>query len=198
MNLITLALIYVGCSEASPFSVAKSKRCTWFGNPACKYSCIVLGHDSGTFDQNDVCVCSEKEHPFLTDVKDWIKENVDIEEITENLKSKWDKIKTTVKDWATSEELRDLVPSKCQIGPGFCDKACRAIGRVDGTCNADNTDCTCNKRRVTKKQYVLCVEEGVCTLKCQAKGKATGSCRGSGGWDCECETNDAQEVSRRP
>ena len=87
-------------------------------------------------------MCSEKEHPFLTDVKDWIKDNIDIGTIKENLESKFDTIKETVKDWATSEELRDLVPSKCQIGPDFCDKACRAIGRVDGICNADNTDCT--------------------------------------------------------
>jgi hypothetical protein len=133
-------------------------------------------------------VCSDKEHRFLTEVKDWIEENVDIGTIKDNLKSKFDTVKETVTDWAISDELRDLVPSKCQIGPGFCDKACRAIGRVDGTCNADNTDCTCNKKWVTPAQYVLCAEDGVCALDCQRKGKATGSCQKSGGWDCECET----------
>merc|ERR1712038_1706377 len=187
---IALALGYVVTSEASPISVAGSKRCEWFGNSACKYSCVILGHDSGACDQNEVCQCSEKEHSFLTDVKDWIKDNVNVETIKENLVSSYATIKETVKD--IGQEVRELVPSKCKIGPSFCDKACRAIGRVDGTCNADNTDCTCNKKMVTPMQYALCVDDGVCAMDCQRKGQASGICRKSGGWDCECETNKGE------
>ena len=167
--------------------MAGSKRC-WIGNWACKTSCQILGHDSGACDQRDECICSEVDYNFLSEIGDWFKENMDLETMKDSLKTKYYQVKDTVQDWAGSETMRALVPSKCKIGPEFCNSACRAIGKVDGVCNSDKTDCTCSNQWVSPKQYSLCASETICVLDCQANGKATGSCRKSGGWDCECET----------
>ncbi len=69
--------------------------------------------------------------------------------------------------------------------PRFCRDACYGIGRYNGSCNAEMTDCSCDDETVSPKQYALCIKEGVCKVFCQSKGYATGQCKG---WDCECES----------
>ncbi len=68
----------------------------------------------------------------------------------------------------------------------FCRDTCYAIGRINGTCNEDNTDCDCHSESVSPKQYALCIEDGICRYFCQQKGYGTGDCAGKTGWDCQC------------
>jgi len=184
--LVAYLLSFIGQIEA------QNKRCTWVGAKtfrACKVSCKVLGHDTGVCDDNDRCICSETEYDFLADVSEWFKENLEPSTLIERMDAKYTEYKEKFKNWALSDNLKPLVPSKCKISASFCDKACKSIGRVNGVCNSDNTDCDCSDDWVTPKQYGLCASETICRLDCQANGKATGKCVKSGGWDCECETN---------
>jgi len=183
---IVCLLGYIGQTEA------QNKRCTWPGAQtfrACKVSCKVLGHDTGVCDDNDRCICSENEYDFLADVSEWFTENLDPSTLIERMDAKYTEYKEKFKTWALSEKLKPLVPSKCKISANFCDKACKSVGRYNGTCNADNTDCDCAEDWVTPKQYGLCASETICRLDCQANGKATGKCVGTGEWDCVCESN---------
>ena len=183
---IACLLGYIGQTEA------QNKRCTWPGAQtfrACKVSCKVLGHDTGVCDDNDRCICSENEYDFLSDVGEWFKENLDPSTLIERMDAKYTEYKEKFKTWTLSDKLKPLVPSKCKISADFCDKACKSIGRYNGTCNDDNTDCDCDENWVSPKQYGLCASETICRLDCQANGKATGKCVKNGGWDCECESN---------
>jgi len=183
---VAFVLVSIGQTEA------QNKRCTWVGAKtfrACKVSCKVLGHDTGVCDDADRCICSENEYDFLADVSEWFTENLDPSTLIERMDAKYTEYKEKFKTWALSENLKPLVPSKCKISASFCDKACTSIGRYNGTCNADNTDCDCSDDWVTPKQYGLCASETICRLDCQANGKATGKCVKNGGWDCECESN---------
>jgi len=180
---------------------AQNKRCTWVGAKtfrACKVSCKVLGHDTGVCDDEDRCICSENEYDFLSDVTEWIKEKLEPSTLIARMDTKFTEYKEKFKSWTLSENLRPLVPSKCKISESFCNKACSAIGRKNGVCNADNTDCDCSDDWVTPKQYGLCASETICRLDCQANGKATGKCVKSGGWDCECESKSVDDVDDSP
>ena len=42
-------------------SEAASKRCKWFGNYACKASCVIQGHSSGACDEHHECICTKKD-----------------------------------------------------------------------------------------------------------------------------------------
>lgn len=191
LTLFLIAVIYV--LGQVKHSEAASKRCKWLGEWACKGSCKVLGHDSGTCDENNNCICSEIEYDFLSEIKQLVDENIDLGAIKENLKTKFNELKGTVTDWARDENLRALVPSKCRISQSFCDKACRAIGKMSGSCSSDNSDCDCSDEWATLTQYKLCASETICRLDCQASGKATGKCVNGGGWDCECETRNSED-----
>ena len=46
----------------------------------------------------------------------------------------------------------------------FCRDTCYGIGRINGTCSADKTDCTCHEETVNERQYALCIEDGFCRL----------------------------------
>merc|ERR1712110_34197 len=126
---------------------AQNKRCTWIGAKtfkACKASCKALGHDTGVCDDQDRCICSENEYDFLSDVSEWISEKLDPSTLIARMDTKFTEYKNKFKDWKISENLRPLVPSKCKISESFCNKACQAIGRYSGVCNADKTDCKCS------------------------------------------------------
>merc|ERR1712096_147401 len=182
--ILLLATFYVQKSEAHGNG---SKRCKWLGNWSCKVSCKVLGHDSGACDGSKNCICSEQEYDFLSEIGDWFEENLDPSELIQKMENKFNEIKGTVAEWG-NDNLRALVPSKCKISLDFCDKACRAIGKLNGRCNSDFTDCDCSDDWVTPIQYGLCASQTICVLDCQAKGKATGECKKGGGWDCECKS----------
>jgi len=186
--LLIVALCVLGQVEQSEAHGDGSKRCKWLGNWACKGSCKILGHDSGACDDKQNCVCSENEYDFLSGIGDLLRENLNPSELLEKLENSFNVMKESVTDWG-NENLRSLVPSKCTISQDFCDQACRAIGKRNGRCNSDYTDCDCSDDWVTPIQYALCASETVCVLDCQAKGKATGECKGGGGWNCECKTS---------
>ena len=201
--LAIFAICVFGCVVEK--AEAQNKRCTWLGAKtlrACKVSCKVLGHDTGVCDDQDRCICSENEYDFLSDVKEWIKEKVDPSTLIARMDNKFTEYKEKFKNWGLSESLKPLVPSKCKISISFCDKACKAIGRYNGTCNADNTDCDCSDEWVTPKQYGLCASKTICRLDCQANKKATGNCVNAldgtaNGWDCECESRKVNDSEPR-
>ena len=184
--LIAVASVMVFISQTE----AQNKRCTWIGSTPCKVSCKVLGHDTGVCDDNDRCICSETEYDFLNDVGEWFTENLDPSALVARMEEKYEEYKEKFESSvsALTENLKPLVPSKCKISDSFCDKSCKSIGRYNGVCNSDNTDCDCSDDWVTPEQYGLCASETICRLDCQANGKATGKCV-NGGWDCECESN---------
>ena len=39
---------------------SKAKSCKWFGDYACKPSCYFKGHDDGSCNENNDCICSTK------------------------------------------------------------------------------------------------------------------------------------------
>ena len=194
---VIFALCVFGCVIQK--AEAQNKRCTWIGAKtlrACKVSCKVLGHDTGVCDDQDRCICSETEYDFLSDVTEWIQEKLEPSTLIARMDDKFTEYKDKFTNWTLSENLRPLVPSKCKISVTFCDKACKAIGRYNGVCNADNTDCDCSDDWVTPKQYGLCASKTICRLDCQAHGKATGNCV-NGGWDCECESRKVNDSEPR-
>lgn len=186
---------------------AQNKRCTSIGAKtfkACKLSCKALGHDTGVCDDQDRCICSENEYDFLSDVSEMISEKLDPSTMIARMDTKFTEYKNEFKNWTISEKLRPLVPSKCKISESFCNKACQAIGRYDGVCNADKTDCDCSDDWVTPIQYGLCASETICRLDCQANGKATGDCVDKGSkcnsgfckWDCQCSSKADENAPR--
>ncbi|QQP38233.1 Uncharacterized protein FKW44_018748, partial [Caligus rogercresseyi] len=74
----------------------------------------------------------------------------------------------------------------------FCKSTCQTVGRLSGTCNADNTDCDCADDFVSPRQWALCVEDAICRLDCQRKGYARGVCEGPSGWDCNCVSSKGE------
>jgi len=203
-SLIQLLLVASICILANVKTAeAQNKRCTWIGAKtfrACKLSCKALGHDTGVCDDQDRCICSENEYDFLSDVSEWISEKLDPSTLIARMDTKFNEYKNKFKNWTISENLRPLVPSKCKISESFCNKACQAIGRYNGVCNADKTDCDCSEDWVTPKQYGLCANDMICRLDCQANGKATGDCVDKGsditGWDCKCSSKADKNVPR--
>ena len=92
-------------------------------------------------------------------------------------------MKTEIGDFSW---LKDITPSRCQIGQEFCRRACHSVGSVDGVCNADNTDCDCTDEKVSFEQFRKCASASVCRVYCQSKGSRHGECTGETGWDCVC------------
>jgi len=90
--------------------------------------------------------------------------------------------------------LKNLLPSRCDLGVSFCEGTCNAIGRKTGICsNKDGVlDCECDEAYLSPTEFALCAAESTCRLDCQANGKATGECDG---WKCKCisskDTTDA-------
>ena len=89
--------------------------------------------------------------------------------------------------------MEDITVSKCQIGQEFCRRACHSVGRVDGVCNEDNTDCDCTDDKVSFEQFRKCASASVCRVYCQSKGSRHGECTGETGWDCQCTGKKEQE-----
>lgn len=167
-----------------------SKRCTWTllrAISACKASCKVLGQTTGVCSPQDRCLCSGEDFDILDQVKDWIEEELSYDQISEKMSSIYQDIKDTVKP--SFEWMKDITVSRCQLDSKgkFCRRTCHAVGRVDGVCNEDNTDCDCTDDTVSLKDFSKCASESVCRVYCQSKGKTTGQCTGETGWDCTCE-----------
>ena len=195
MRVVQLLLIQallissILCGEGDPYD----KRCRYFDFlRACKVGCKVLGHTTGVCDENDKCWCSEEDYNFFHDVSQWLGD-LDIEDVIDRQVNKF---KRKIDEWDISDKVKSLVPSKCKISQEFCSKACHAIGRVSGTCNADFTDCDC-EGLVTPREYGLCAVETICKLHCQRKGYARGDCKGDQGWNCVCISQNDVEVEAK-
>ena len=67
------------------------------------------------------------------------------------------------------------------------------MGRVDGVCNADHTDCDCTEEKVSFEQFRKCASASVCRVYCQSKGSRHGECTGETGWDCVCTGKKVKE-----
>lgn len=185
--VILTALVVVASISLAEASET-SKRCTWTvlkAISACKGSCKVLGHTTGVCSPQDRCLCSGEDFDVLDQVKDWIEEELSYDQISGKMSSIYQDVKDAVKP--SFAWMADITVSRCQISQEFCRRACHAIGRVDGVCNADNTDCDCTEKTVSLKDFSKCASESVCRVYCQSKGSATGKCTGSTGWDCACD-----------
>ena len=69
--------------------------------------------------------------------------------------------------------LRDLLPSRCNLGEAFCEGTCNAIGRKGGKCVEESSgvqDCQCDETFLTGSQFALCAAESTCRLDCQRRG----------------------------
>jgi hypothetical protein len=58
-----------------------------------------------------VCHCSEEDYDFFSDVAEWF-ESLDVTEVISKMVNKF---KTKVKELKLSENIRELVPSKCKV-----------------------------------------------------------------------------------
>jgi len=184
LAFLALAVTYGEASKTS-------KRCTWSilaATSACKYSCKILSHTTGACTPDDFCLCSGKEYDFFGEVGDWIEEKLDFDVISERMSGIYQEVKSTVQDFSWA---KDITLSKCKISQKFCRRACHSIGRVDGVCNEDNTDCDCTDEQVSFRQFRLCASESVCRIYCQSKQHVTGECSGNTGWDCTCSGDSA-------
>merc|ERR1712012_1474583 len=191
--LVGLSIQLCQASKNDSYASSYDKRCKYFSFlSACKIGCKATGHTTGACDENDKCWCSENDFNFFKDVGDWI-DKLDISDVISN---QINKFKRKIDKWDVSENLKTLVPSKCKISESFCSKACHAIGKKKGTCNADFTDCDCSDDFVTPKQYGLCAMDTVCNLRCMKKKFARGDCVGEKGaeWDCKCFSQNDVEV----
>jgi len=148
----------------------------------CKASCVVQLKDSGYCRDDGECICNEES----LKVEERILEVLGGQSVREWIVDKLRFFRDKVEGWDIAEDIKKIVPSRCQISDKFCRDSCYGIGKINGTCNADKTDCTCHEESVTPKQYALCIEDGFCRYFCQQKGYATGDCQGKTGWDCQC------------
>jgi len=185
--LLVLLTTVVNAGEDDDYD----KRCRYFSLfKACKIGCKVLGHTTGSCDQNDKCHCSEEDFNLFDDVSRWFDELPDVGQV---LSRQVNKFKRRIDDWELDEKIKKLTPSKCQISQEFCSKACHSIGRVSGVCNEDFTDCDCSDEYVSAKQYGLCAVDSICKYDCQRRGYARGECVGKEEWECECiSANDVR------
>ena len=71
--------------------------------------------------------------------------------------------------------LRDLLPSRCNLGESFCEGTCNAIGRTGGKCLEKDgvQDCQCDETFLTGSQFALCGAESTCRLDCQRRGSVS-------------------------
>lgn len=178
MRLLTsflfLASILVVCTEAG-------FRCS-IGEWACKASCVVTLQDSGNCRDDGECICNEED----LDIEGRISEVLGGQSLREWIEDKLRFFSEQVEGLDIAEDIKKIVPSRCQISDRFCRDSCYGIGKINGTCNAEKTDCTCHEESVSPRQYALCIEDGFCRYFCQQKGYATGDCQGTTGWDCQC------------
>lgn len=158
-------------------------RCS-IGEIACTASCYTTLQDSGYCNEDGECICSER--PIDIDIEERITELLGGLSVEEWISDKVRFFREQVEGLDISEEIKKVIPSRCQISDKFCRDSCYGIGRINGTCSDDKTDCTCHEETVNERQYALCIEDGFCRYFCQQKGYATGDCRGAAGWDCEC------------
>ena len=105
----------------------------------------------------------EADYNFFHDVGEWL-DKLDVSDV---ISRQVDKFKRRIDDWGFNDAIQKLTPSKCKIGQKFCSKACKSIGRLDGKCNSDFTDCDCSDTVVTPKQYGLCAVDSICNYDCQ-------------------------------
>merc|ERR1711934_232610 len=176
MSLLLLSSVFLLIAGAEA-----GFRCS-IGELACTASCYTTLQDSGYCTEDGECICSEK--PI--DIEDRITELLGGLSIEEWISDKVRYFREQVQGLNIAEEIKKAVPSRCQISDKFCRDSCYGIGKINGTCNADNTDCTCHEESVSPRQYALCIEDGFCRYFCQQKGYATGDCQGTTGWDCQC------------
>merc|ERR1712170_110690 len=87
--------------------------------------------------------------------------------------------------------FRELLPSRCDLGPEFCKRTCNAVGYRSGEC-VYGKGCECSSDRLSPREFALCAAESTCRIHCQGifNQKAFGECRG---WNCVCLSNDPAE-----
>merc|ERR1711973_156126 len=87
------------------------------------------------------------------------------------------------------DDLRNLVPSRCDISEQACKSSCHAIGRRDGVCKTrgGKKDCQCSEESVSAEEFVKCAAEESCQGWCQSQGNSGGQCKG---WSCECASKE--------
>ena len=70
------------------------------------------------------------------------------------------------------DNLRKLLPSRCDLGLSFCQATCNAIGRNNGTCTeaGGDRDCQCSDTFLSPTEFALCGAESTCRLDCQRQG----------------------------
>lgn len=82
------------------------------------------------------------------------------------------------------DDLKSLLPNRCDLGEEFCRGTCNAIGRQGGRCRGLN--CECSNERLSPADFALCAAESTCRMSCQAQGQGSGRCNG---WSCVCEAS---------
>ena len=93
------------------------------------------------------------------------------------------------------DDIKALVPSRCDLGESFCVGTCNAVGRRGGSCannEEGNMRCTCDEEFLTASEFSLCAAESTCRIDCQARGSATGRCDG---WKCTCQSKGDDQSS---
>jgi len=87
------------------------------------------------------------------------------------------------------DDLRESLPSRCDLGESVCQGTCNAIGRKTGKCVGGAEGCECSDERISPEEFALCASESTCGADCQRRGKASGQCNG---WQCECLSNQSR------
>jgi len=177
----------------SPRDSEAGTRCSIFGNSFCRWTCRwFFRQTEGSCDQDNECICSGEEHDRSESIKNKVTKVFDID-IGKKLAEKVQEFESEVATWQIKENIKSIIPSRCKtVGEEFCKSTCQTIGRVNGVCNEDNSDCDCSDETVSPQQWALCVEDLICRSDCQRKGYSTGKCSGKDGWDCMCHKNDIE------
>ncbi|CAB4062317.1 unnamed protein product [Lepeophtheirus salmonis] len=184
--LLIIAITLLG----SPTLIEGGFRCGYLGEWACKLTCKATGHTTGKCDAKTECNCSEKD----LDVSKEIDDILDGIDIRDKISEKVTEFTNYASSWQIEESIKKVIPSRCLVSSDFCKSTCQAVGRRNGVCNSDNTDCDCDDEFVSPRQWALCVEDAICRVDCQRKGYARGKCEGEFGWDCNCITSKGSAV----
>ena len=72
--------------------------------------------------------------------------------------------------FSSLSNLKNLLPSRCDLGESFCQATCNSIGRTGGKCIEDGNNCECDDTYLSPSEFALCAAESTCRLDCQRQG----------------------------
>ena len=125
MNQLSVIIVCLSLAYVAEAGI----RCSIGGDTACSLGCKVLGQSGGTCDDDKKCwyVNSKTGKTFFI--------------LTYDMKSIWFSFFRCSELPFDLDDLRESLPSRCDLGESVCQGTCNAIGRKTGKCVGGSEVC---------------------------------------------------------